>query len=433
MAGDDSYDGTRSTAFRTVTFLILILGGQATLAPVTLTFIFAKSIVRQPSLIYFCLSWVMFSIFACLLLYSGNLDKSTVPEALCHVQLSGMLGCYILAGVSALCLSLQVYLATPNGDRPHRGKRFEPVLAYLPPIAWVGHQLAYIIIHFTRHGGIQVERRDQICVIKKPHSLTRNTQLAAAAAAALSLIVTIVMIVKAVGFLRAQSISFWKHLTSRRRSGSTGVWLRILARLCTFELYCFIMVLIVLLMVVQHHSSPVRQTMDFIVDTVPLVTFLVFGTSPDVLVAWGLRKPASERSTITSWSTSSKRTTIPPPPPPKDYILTPKGWTDSPLSTPPATARGSWQTVKLFAEQTRRDPTLNSNSAAASLHTMDSVEPLQQVRELRYDPQWGLSRPRNNSSAERAVRISFDRHPYRQGSLPHDHNSYHYDNSKTHT
>lgn len=58
---------SRSSVVRALSFVVVILGGQVLLLPVVLTFVFARSVTRQPSLIYFCLAWVAFSVFASLL------------------------------------------------------------------------------------------------------------------------------------------------------------------------------------------------------------------------------------------------------------------------------------------------------------------------------------------------------------------------------
>ena len=187
--------------------------------------------------------------------------------------------------------------------------------------------------------------------------------------------------------------------------------------------------------------------------------------SQDILVAWRLKKPRSETSTGTSWTTSTnqRRTTLPPPVPPKDYELgetdkdsyglvsvgalspsltpgvstvnSPHG-TFSPLISPPPSAR-SWQTVQLYAEQTRRDPALQS--ASASVNTFESTEPLQQLREMRTDPHWGASRHRVGGSGSGSVdlrgghsRVSFDNHPFRQAAYQHQHdNDSHHDLTRT--
>lgn len=103
----------------------------------------------------------------------------------------------------------------------------------------------------------------------------------AAACASASIGITVFMTVRAAGYLRAQNLSLRRLLLSRRRgAGRTGnaTWLRILVRLCVFEFYCIIVVLIVVVMAARRPPAIIRQTIDFIVDTVPLVTFLVFGT-----------------------------------------------------------------------------------------------------------------------------------------------------------
>ncbi|EJD44777.1 hypothetical protein AURDEDRAFT_166257, partial [Auricularia subglabra TFB-10046 SS5] len=343
-----AHDGTRSSAFRTLCFVVVILGGQALLLPVLLTFLFARSVQRQPSLVSFCAAWVAFSVFASLLLYAGQIDHPDPPRALCLVQIAGMLGSYILAGFAAICLSIQarppksrdVYWATPNGDRPRPLRRFEPMLAYIPPGAWLLHQLVFLIVHLARKDGIVVARRDQLCVIEDPHKVTRITQMVAAACASASIGITVFMTVRAVGYLRAQNLSLRRLLLSRRAGAAT--WLRILVRLCVFEFYCIVVVLIVVVMAARRPPAIIRQTIDFIVDTVPLVTFLVFGTSNDILRAWGVRKADSERTTTATASTSAtltRKDTLggPPPVPPKDEAYS-MGGIASPSDWPPHSA-----------------------------------------------------------------------------------------------
>ncbi|EJD44774.1 hypothetical protein AURDEDRAFT_166254, partial [Auricularia subglabra TFB-10046 SS5] len=95
-------------------------------------------------------------------------------------------------------------------------------------------------------------------------------------------------------------------------------------------------------MAARRPPAIIRQTIDFIVDTVPLVTFLVFGTSNDILRAWGVREADSERTTTATASTSAtltRKDTLggPPPVPPKDEAYS-MGGIASPSDWPPHSA-----------------------------------------------------------------------------------------------
>lgn len=76
---------------------------------------------------------------------------------------------------------------------------------------------------------------------------TRLTQTVAAACACVSICITVFMLVRAVGYLRAQGLSLQRILRRSRRTGSTSVWIRILVRLTVFEIYCILVVLCVFL------------------------------------------------------------------------------------------------------------------------------------------------------------------------------------------
>ncbi|KZV89499.1 hypothetical protein EXIGLDRAFT_145908 [Exidia glandulosa HHB12029] len=236
--------------------------------------------------------------------------------------------------------------------------------------------------------------------------MTRLTQTVAAVCAGISICVTIFMLVRAFRYLRAQGLSFRKLVLSSRRSGSVSVWIRILVRLAVFELYCIIVVMIVVIMAARRPPAIIRQVIDFIVDTVPLVTFLVFGTSGDILRAWGLRRDSPQLSTTTISSvTVTRKSTFhrdAPPVPPKNegYVMSPytagSDWPPSPpvpdrYSPIPQISRarrlgpadldleGTSPTLainatpSLYREQTRRDPNLDGTSPTLAINATPSL------------------------------------------------------------
>ncbi|KAI5114586.1 hypothetical protein M0805_008629 [Coniferiporia weirii] len=90
-----------------------IAGGQVGLPLAVLTFILASRSSGRPrylTLINFCITWIVYSISYCLLLYAGQADQNLdSPTDLCIAQASLIHGATPMAAIAGLEMVLQLW------------------------------------------------------------------------------------------------------------------------------------------------------------------------------------------------------------------------------------------------------------------------------------------------------------------------------------
>jgi len=86
-----------------------LAGGHIGLPILVLIMLFSKRIRRPPSVINFCISWIIFSISYCLTIYDGSSVRGTPPFALCLTQAAMIHGAPPMAVIAALALVFQVW------------------------------------------------------------------------------------------------------------------------------------------------------------------------------------------------------------------------------------------------------------------------------------------------------------------------------------
>ncbi|KDQ31074.1 hypothetical protein PLEOSDRAFT_1111659 [Pleurotus ostreatus PC15] len=92
-------------------FALHLAGGHIGLPILLLTFIFAKNVVRHPTLLNFCITWIIFSISYCIRLYSSIYHNVTTDSFDCKVQAIMVHGAPPMAAVAGLFVVIQVFTA----------------------------------------------------------------------------------------------------------------------------------------------------------------------------------------------------------------------------------------------------------------------------------------------------------------------------------
>ncbi|KAL1951512.1 hypothetical protein VTO73DRAFT_661 [Trametes versicolor] len=88
---------------------IHVLGGHIGLPLVVATFLISKTAKRHPTIINFCVIWILYSIIYCLLLYGGSELQEHPPYALCLTQAAMNYAAPPMAVVAGLAVVLQIW------------------------------------------------------------------------------------------------------------------------------------------------------------------------------------------------------------------------------------------------------------------------------------------------------------------------------------
>ncbi|KAI8990446.1 hypothetical protein BD414DRAFT_535755 [Trametes punicea] len=126
---------------------IHLAGGHIGLPILVATFLFSKTAKRHPTIINFCVIWILYSIIYCLLLYGGRQLQESPPHALCLAQAAMNYGAPPMAVVAGLAVVLQIWSTFVE---PWKGARLADIPQWvkmlaiiLPPyLVFVGFSVA---------------------------------------------------------------------------------------------------------------------------------------------------------------------------------------------------------------------------------------------------------------------------------------------------
>ncbi|KAI0756825.1 hypothetical protein C8Q80DRAFT_1091399 [Daedaleopsis nitida] len=92
-----------------VFFAIHILGGHIGLPILVATFLFSKTAKRHPTVINFCVTWILYSIIYCLLIYGGGNLLDDPPYELCLAQAAMNYAAPPMAVIAGLEVVIQIW------------------------------------------------------------------------------------------------------------------------------------------------------------------------------------------------------------------------------------------------------------------------------------------------------------------------------------
>jgi len=99
-----------------------IIGGQIGLPIIIVTFLLAKNVNRHPTLVNFCITWIIYSVSYCLLIYSGVPRDGPASGHICLVQAAMCHGAPTMAVTAGLAVVYQIWSTFDDPRQPMSGK-----------------------------------------------------------------------------------------------------------------------------------------------------------------------------------------------------------------------------------------------------------------------------------------------------------------------
>ncbi|KAL0951538.1 hypothetical protein HGRIS_008222 [Hohenbuehelia grisea] len=317
-------------------FAFHIAGGHIGLPILVLTFLFAKSITRHPTLINFCVTWIIYSISYSIRLYQG-LHQDDDPTSIgCHVQAVMIHGTTPMCVTAGFIVVIQVWYALQHPQQRNFGSRW-PRSTWLfasliiPYVVFVTFATWAAILVYRFPEGLVVSDTGFYCTVHVDPF--RRFAVPVYCTVILSLIVCFEVAILALYFRSWRQVSRVFPLAERQTSTSmcfrVGVF-NIYSIIC---LRCASSLFPIRALAETWYSAGISYLFDkstswpyMVQAALPLTAVIVFGTQKDLFIAWCICKtrrkdpfqnlhlhiPAihslTETSTITIPSTPSSTT-----------------------------------------------------------------------------------------------------------------------------
>ncbi|PAV22785.1 hypothetical protein PNOK_0274200 [Pyrrhoderma noxium] len=292
-----------------------IAGGQVGLPFLVLTLLLSRKFMGRPkflTLINFCVTWIVYSISYCLLLFAGEANSDTeTPSNLCLAQAALIHGAPPMCAVAGLEMVIQLWLVQKHFHQSDfRYTRNLPTwwfntLVVIPPyVNFLGFTLL-TLWHGAHNSNVVLSLNRAYC-----SSQSRD----------FSLIVPIFCAIVMAGIITVECAIFYNWYKTRMEVNelftryqpddfsrviskdyfNRKLSLSIILRVSLFTVYA-VAGLSACLVFVSNINSPFPYMVEA---SLPLAAFLVFGTQQDVLDFWGsqIRAPwvSKRRDSTTS-------------------------------------------------------------------------------------------------------------------------------------
>ncbi|KZT34987.1 hypothetical protein SISSUDRAFT_219267 [Sistotremastrum suecicum HHB10207 ss-3] len=127
-----------------------ITGGQILLPFLLVTMFVGREARRNPLLVNFCFSWILYSTFCLLLFYSGKPNDANPPIQLCLIQASLVLGSEGMTVITSLSVVIQAWYYLRVSSVPDAEPRIygwqTTLLILTSYIALIGYATASAIV-----------------------------------------------------------------------------------------------------------------------------------------------------------------------------------------------------------------------------------------------------------------------------------------------
>ncbi|KAG7452325.1 uncharacterized protein BT62DRAFT_298067 [Guyanagaster necrorhizus] len=293
-------------SLRQVFIALHIAGGQVGVPIIILTWAFSKNVVRHPTLVNLWITFVVYSISYCILLYTGSwqVDATTSsPSKVCLVQSAMVQGAPSMSAVAGLLVVFQIWQTFQEPSPSNTAKRPDSVKIFL-----VLPYLVFLIFALVA-GTLGKLHPERIYASNGLYCTLHNVGFNRYVVPTFCVIVMAVLVVLEV-ILVVRYCRMWAHisrvfpLASRRASPS------LLLRVLLFNVYS-IVVFSVAVFFLSNFNTPWPYMVQA---SVPLTAVVVFGSQADLLRAWRFCRPQppaniSSQNLLSYGSTSNLRLT----------------------------------------------------------------------------------------------------------------------------
>ncbi|KAI0372201.1 hypothetical protein BV20DRAFT_1050958 [Pilatotrama ljubarskyi] len=288
--------GPSAHADLVVWFIFKILGDQILLSLLVATFLFSRTIVRHPTMVNVCCTWILTGVIASLLLYARQQVGPEPDKGLCIAQAVLIGPVPPMTSVAALALVYHTWstfrpsaLRTAMRPKPSRRNRLGTLaLLAAPYVTHLAFAAGALHVALEDPGRVSREHRFFYCSIDfDPFNVPM-----ALFTAVVCLVATILEVHLIVMLSRN-----WRAL--RRAGLGTGIDIQLIIRLSVFVAYIFCGMIVMVATVFNAQSI----LPDMFAASVGTAFFAVFATQPDVLRAWSQllfcrRSKESDASTL---------------------------------------------------------------------------------------------------------------------------------------
>ncbi|KAF8522092.1 hypothetical protein BU17DRAFT_87191 [Hysterangium stoloniferum] len=271
-----------------IVFLALqIIGGQVGVPFILFTiFLSPETVRRHVCFVNFCISWLIYSVSYVLLLYGGQIETPVPSHSLCLAQTALTYGAGPMASIASFIFVLQIYVALnaalseQSVPKPPRHPKFT-IAAATPYIVFFVIIIAVLVYGHTHP--TEIVRVHFYCHI--------STRAFAAVPPAVSAIFAVLAVI--VEIVIARRVYLTWHAFRQLDASNSGINLSLLIRAALFSVCCILGIMLCGALL-ANTSNPAPG---IVIAFLPMAVFLMFGTQPDMLRAWGLWRDEDQTRT----------------------------------------------------------------------------------------------------------------------------------------
>ncbi|KAF7353836.1 hypothetical protein MVEN_01069200 [Mycena venus] len=254
-----------------------IFGGHVGMPLLLLTAALSKKVQRNPMLINFCVTWLIYATSFTLVLYAGKQVGPEPPVGLCIIQAAFVYGAPVMASMAGLSLVLHLWLSLQTGKgvlaRAAGGWRFMLLLGS-PYILFLAFSVTMVILGSLKQDAVSRSRYLFYCTINLPY-----VNAVPATSGFIMLAIILFEVLTGIELYRRQ-----KAFKTMGRTQHDSPPMHLFIRVGIFSLYS----VLALVGCIAFWASTGDTLPYFIQASLPTAAFIIFGTQEDFLRAWGV-------------------------------------------------------------------------------------------------------------------------------------------------
>ncbi|KAL5485049.1 hypothetical protein ACEPAI_7691 [Sanghuangporus weigelae] len=255
-------------------FFFQIFGGQVGIPVILLTLYFSKGARKHPMLVNFLVTWIIYSVSFCILLYLGKQFGPEPNHVLCVTQASLIYGTAVMTPTAGLSFVLNLWLSL-RAVTENKSVISNYALRNYALVAAPYGAFAVFVIFTASYGATTTVSRNRYLFYCTINSTIVDLVPGIAAMIMISIIVF-------EGLIAFKLYRMHKAFVSMRLNG--GPPLHLIIRVGIFSVYSFMSIVAC----IGFWSKAGAELPYIIQASLPTAAFIIFGTQPDLLEVWGI-------------------------------------------------------------------------------------------------------------------------------------------------